>query len=319
MGGVIKRYYGLERACIMKYRKWLTIFLCSALIFAVSCTTVPITGREQFSVVPASLVSSMAAQEYSSFLKDADAVTGTPEAAMVKTVGTRIAAAVERYFKAEGMADRVEDFEWEFNLVVSDEINAWAMPGGKVVVYQGILPVTQNENGLAVVMSHEIAHVLANHGGERMSHALLFQFGGVALSELMQNRPAQAQQLFMTAYGLGGQLGVLLPYSRLQEREADRLGMIFMAMAGYDPRGAVPFWERMAASKEGKGTTPEFLSTHPSDQSRIAGIKEVLPEAMEYYKGPGGIVSQAQEAQPTAKESMAVTIDDNWRYGDPIE
>lgn len=326
----------------MKYGTWFRIFLLSSLIFVMSCSTVPITGRQQVSLVPSALVSNMAAQEYSAFLKEADVVTGTQEAQMVQTVGNRIAAAVERYFKAQDMADEIEDYKWEFNLVESDEENAWAMPGGKVVIYEGILPVTQNENGLAVVMSHEIAHVLANHGKERMSQGLLAQLGGVALSEAMANRPEQTRAIFLQSYAIGSQVGVLLPYSRLQEREADRLGMIFMAMAGYDPRGAVPFWRRMANAKEGQGAPPEFLSTHPSDASRIAYIEEVLPEAMEYYDGPGG-ASQATpngepavsgivetpappspQPQPKPKpqpqpQPAPVFPDDDWRYGDPVE
>lgn len=284
------------------------------MLFCVACTQVPITGRQQLGLVPGSLVSNMAAQEYSAFLQEADVVTGTPQAQMVKEVGHRIAGAVERYFRANDMYDQIDDYEWEFNLVDSEEENAWAMPGGKVVVYEGLLPVTQNENGLAVVMSHEIAHVLANHGKERMSQGLLYQLGGIALSEALASRPEQTRALFMQSYGLGAQVGVLLPYSRLQESEADRLGMIFMAMAGYDPRGAVPFWQRMAASKQGGEAPPEFLSTHPSDRTRIENIEKIMPEALEYYNNPGGAVGNTQ-----APQSDPVIVSDDWRYGDPLE
>ena len=179
---------------------------------------------------------------------------------------------------------QLDGYQWEFNLVDSKEVNAWCMPGGKVVVYTGILPLTQNENGLAVVMGHEIAHAVAKHGNERMSQGLLTQMGGMALELALQDRPKQTQQLFMTAFGMGAQVGVLLPFSRVQESEADHLGLIFMAMAGYDPNGAVPFWERMA--QQGGQKPPEFLSTHPSDQTRIQKIKSELPEALEYYRKP---------------------------------
>jgi len=167
--------------------------------------------------------------------------------------------------------------------VEDKEVNAWCMPGGKVVVYSGILPVTQGEAGLAVVMAHEIAHAVAEHGNERMSQGLLAQFGGMALSEALSARPEATQNLWMTAYGVGAQYGAMLPYSRLQENEADHLGLIFMAMAGYDPNEAVTLWQRMATQKGGTAP-PEFLSTHPSDAARIENIRRLIPEAMRYYK-----------------------------------
>ena len=166
----------------------------------------------------------------------------------------------------------------------NDQVNAFCMPGGKVVVYTGILPIAQDEAGLAVVMGHEIAHAIAGHGSERMSQGLAVEMGGMALSTALANHPARTQQLWMTAFGVGAQYGVMLPYSRLHEREADHLGLIFMAMAGYDPRKAVDFWQRMAEKKGGKGT-PEFLSTHPADETRIRKINELIPEVMPYYEG----------------------------------
>jgi predicted Zn-dependent protease len=181
------------------------------------------------------------------------------------------------------MISRLNGYQWEFNLVKNDSTpNAWCMPGGKVVVYSGILPYTKDKNGLAVVLSHEIAHAVARHGNERMSQQLLTQFGSVALSEALKQKPAETQGIFNSAYGLGSQLGVLLPFSREHELEADKLGLIFMAMAGYDPQSAVSFWERM--SSMGGNKPPEFMSTHPSDSRRISRIKEALPEAMKYYK-----------------------------------
>jgi predicted Zn-dependent protease len=252
--------------------------------FLASCSTVPITGRRQLSLIPDNEMLSMSFQEYDQFLKENSLSKNRHEAQMVKTVGTRIQGAVEQYFADQNLSQQLEGYEWEFNLVESDEINAWCMPGGKVVVYTGILPVTQDDTGLAVVMGHEIAHAIAKHGNERMSQGLLAQLGGIALQEALRNKPDTTQQLWMTAFGLGAQVGVLLPFSRVQESEADHLGLIFMAMAGYDPRYAVGFWERMA--QKGGGKPPEFLSTHPSDQHRINQIEKEIPEALQYYREP---------------------------------
>jgi len=201
---------------------------------------------------------------------------------MVRRVGGNIQRAVETYFAQHNLSDELDGYRWEFNLIDSKDANAWAMPGGKVVVYTGILPITKNETGLAVVMGHEIAHAVAQHGAERMSQGLLQQLGGVALSVALQNEPSTTQNLFMTAYGVGTTVGVMLPFSRTHESEADHLGLVFMAMAGYDPNAALDFWTRMAA--QSGGNPPEFLSTHPSDETRIADLKKELPEAMSYYK-----------------------------------
>lgn len=255
-----------------------------ALVFLLSaCSSVPITQRRQLNLIPASSMLSMSLQQYDQFLKENDLSDDKEKTRMVKRVGRRISRAVEAYFADRGQSGRLANYQWEFNLVESEEVNAWAMPGGKVVIYSGLLPVAETEAGLAVVMGHEIAHAVARHGNERMSQALLAQFGAVALSQALREKPALTQQLWMMAYGLGSQFGVMLPYSRLHEKEADHLGLIFMAMAGYDPRAAVDFWQRMAAKKEGKAP-PEFLSTHPADQKRIAAIKEMMPEALRYYE-----------------------------------
>lgn len=202
--------------------------------------------------------------------------------AMVKRVGQRIQRAVEQYMAANGLQSELEGFAWEFNLIEDDQVNAWAMAGGKTAVYTGLLPVAQNETGLAVVMGHEIAHAIAKHGNERMSQALAQQFGGQTLSALAGNQPGTAQNLVMAVYGVGSQLG-LLKYGRTQESEADRLGLIFMAMAGYNPEEAVPFWQRMEA-KSGGQAPPEFLSTHPSAGTRQAALRQHMPEALKYYK-----------------------------------
>lgn len=255
---------------------WLSLVLTA-------CSTVPITGRRQLDLVPSDQIMAMSADQYKQFMAEHEVVTGTEQSRMVKRVGERISAAVEKYLAEHGKADLVKNYKWEFNLIKDPSANAWAMPGGKVVVYTGILDITQTEAGLATVMGHEIAHAVAQHGNERMSQALLTQLGGTALSIALSQNPSQTNELFMAAYGLGTQVGVLLPYSRLQESEADRLGLVFMAMAGYDPRKAVDFWQRMEAKSQG-GAPPEFLSTHPAHQTRIERIKQYLPEAMKYYR-----------------------------------
>jgi predicted Zn-dependent protease len=201
---------------------------------------------------------------------------------MVKRIGKKIQTAVETYFAEKKMSSHLNGYEWEFNLVQDDLVNAWCMPGGKVVVYTGILPVTKDETGLAVVMGHEVAHAVAGHGSERMSQGMMVQLGGMALDKALETKPEATKNIFMSAFGLGAQVGVLLPFSRLHESEADHLGLVFMAMAGYDPNKAVDFWQRMAAG--GGQKPPEFLSTHPSDETRINKIKKLLPKAMKYYK-----------------------------------
>ena len=204
-----------------------------------------------------------------------------PRTKQVKKVGEKIKNATETYLNDHGQAKRFEGFQWDFNLVDDPTVNAWCMPGGKVVVYTGILPVTKDEASLGVVLGHEIAHAIARHGNERMSQALLIQAGGVTLSVLLQEKPQEAQDIFLLSYGVGSTLGSLA-FSRQHESEADKLGLIFMAIAGYDPNTAVSFWERMASS--GGGAPPEILSTHPSDATRIADLKAFMPEAMKYYK-----------------------------------
>jgi predicted Zn-dependent protease len=250
---------------------------------AASCSTVPITGRKQLDLIPASTMLSMSFQQYDQFLKTNKLSTNAQQTAMVKRVGGRIQKAVEQYMAENNMSHQLKDYRWEFNLVESPEVNAWCMPGGKVVVYSGILPITRDEAGLAVVMGHEIAHAVARHGQERMSQGLLVQTGGMALSAALASEPGTTRALWMAAFGVGASVGVMLPYSRLHESEADRLGLVFMAMAGYDPHAAVQFWQRMADQKKGKAP-PEFLSTHPADETRIQNIRAQIPEAMTYFR-----------------------------------
>ncbi len=254
-------------------------------IWLIACSTVPITGRHQLNLLPQETMLAMSLSEYDQFLKENQLSNNPVQTRMVKRVGSRIQKAVEQFFAQNDMSDKLSDYTWEFNLVENNEINAWCMPGGKVVVYTGILPLTKDEAGLAVVMGHEIAHAVAQHGNERMSQGLIAQMGGIALSTAIETKPAATQQIWMAVYGLGAQYGLMLPYSRLHENEADHLGLIFISMAGYDPNAAVDFWQRMAAQKKGQ-TPPEFLSTHPSDKNRIQNIQSRIPEAMGYYKKP---------------------------------
>lgn len=267
----------------MKTRMKKRIVLIFLLIAAIGCSTVPITNRRQLNLIPTSNMLSMSAQQYGEFMKT-NKVSNDPEkTATVQRVGRRIQKAVEDYYVENGMGDELGDYSWEFNLIDDDTVNAWCMPGGKVVVYTGIMKVTEDETGLAVVVGHEIAHAVAKHGNERMSQGLIAQMGGIALSTALAQKPEATQKLWMTVYGLGAQYGAILPYSRLQEKEADHLGLIFMAKAGYDPHAAVSFWSRMSAMKGGQGP-PEYLSTHPADATRIKYIKEMLPDVMKYYQ-----------------------------------
>lgn len=243
---------------------------------------VPITGRRQVSLVPEADLVSMSLTEYDKFLTEHKPLPlSDSRAQLVKKVGEKIQAAVIKFMNDKGLSQRINGYQWAFNTVDEATINAWCMPGGKVLVYTGLLPVTQDEAGLAVVMGHEIAHAIARHGNERMSQGMAVQFGGVLLSAALQNKPQETQNLFMQSYGIGSTLGVL-KYSRTHESEADKMGLVFAAIAGYDPNAAVTFWERMAA--QGGAKPPEILSTHPSDETRIADIKAFIPEAMIYYK-----------------------------------
>lgn len=265
--------------------RFFSIVITAAFIW-VSCTENQVTGRTQLKLLPERELQSMALQQYRQFLTGHRVVAATvnKDAEMVRRVGTRIAYAINKYYEEQGKANVLQGFQWEFNLVDDPNVNAWCMPGGKVVVYTGLLPVAKNEAGLAVVMGHEIAHAVALHGNERMSQGLVQQLGGMGLSVALANRPAETQNMFLTAYGIGSQVGVLLPFSRKQELEADRFGLRFSAMAGYNPEEAVPFWERMASAAAGAQKPPEFFSTHPSDATRISRMKQFVTEAMQFYR-----------------------------------
>jgi len=263
-------------------RHLLTAALAGALLFAgFSCARNPITGRKQLSLVSEKQVQGMALTQYQQFLTTNPVAPATDaNTIMVKRVGRRIADAITKYYSEHGAADVLSGYNWEFNLVQSKEVNAWCMPGGKVVVYTGLLPVTQNETALAIVLGHEITHAVAGHGREKMSSQLLAQGVQIVGDVALGNDPTTVN-IFNQVYAPTAQVGVLLPYSRKYEYEADHYGLIFAAMAGYDPREAIPFWKRMAAM--GGEKPPVLLSDHPADEDRIAKLEALMPEALTYY------------------------------------
>jgi predicted Zn-dependent protease len=260
---------------------------CIAALTVIACSRNAITGRNQLGLVSESELQTMAKTEYRQFLTESKVVStaSSRDAEMVKRVGSRIAAAVTQYYNEQNLGNELAGYQWEYNLVDSKEVNAWCMPGGKIVVYTGLLPVTQNEAALAVVVGHEVAHALAKHGSERMSQGLLQQLGGAALSVAISNKPAETQNLFMSAYGVGSQIGYTLPHSRKQESEADKLGLRYTALAGYNPREAVALWQRMKAAG-GANKPPEFLSTHPAEDTRIADLNKIMEETIKNYYRP---------------------------------
>ncbi|MES1217899.1 MAG: M48 family metallopeptidase [Bacteroidota bacterium] len=226
----------------------------------------------------------MASDQYQKFLATNKVITGptSKDADMIRRVGQRVSKAVTDLYEQKGLSKSLEGYKWEYTLVDSKEVNAWCMPGGKIVVYSGLLSITQNEAALAVVMGHEVCHAVLQHGNERVSQALGVQAVGLGLQVAVANKPAETQNIFLGAYGAGSQLGVLLPFSRKHELEADHWGLNFAAMAGYDPNEAIPLWERMEKAGGGQ-KPPEFLSTHPSEVNRIEQLKKFMPEAMKYY------------------------------------
>lgn len=262
-------------------KKFLLPFLACCMVFT-NCHKVPFSGRQQLQLLPSDLMLSMSQDQYASFLATHQVVRGTSDAEMVQRVGNRIAQGTENLLNQTGQSELVKEFAWEFNLVQDNGANAWCMPGGKVVFYTGILPMTKDENGLAVVMAHEIAHAVAEHGNERMSQQLAASLGYVALDIALSQKPEQTRAIFLTAYGIGATVGFILPFSRKHESEADEIGLYLMAYAGYDPRGAPKFWERMIQMSP--GSVPEFLSTHPSHETRIKDLNEnYMPRAIKYY------------------------------------
>ncbi len=252
------------------------------LIFCFGCAVVPITGRTQFSLISSSQLIALSNTNYRQVLEESKLSQNSVQVQAVKDVGEKVAQATEKFLREVGMDNDIKNYEWEFNLIDDDEVeNAFCMPGGKIAVYSGILELTQDDDGLATVIAHEIAHAVANHGGERISQMLLVELGGATLQEALSDNPGKTSQIWMMAYGLGANLGIILPYSRTQELEADRIGLILMAKAGYDPRAVIPFWERM--NENAKSRPLEFLSTHPAPERRIEDIRKAIPEALDYY------------------------------------
>jgi predicted Zn-dependent protease len=267
----------------MDRRRMVMIAACAALTMLVGCATVPFTGRRQLSIVPQSDLINMAARDYEQFVSESTVSNDAGARRMVTDVGSRVSQAASGFMREHGMDYELANYDWKFELIEDESANAFCMPGGKIVVFTGLMPVAETAAGLAVVVAHEVAHAVANHGGERMSQMLLQQLGGMALSRAIEEKPAETRELAMLAYGIGSQVAVLMPYSRQHESEADRIGLVLMARAGYDPREAVAFWRRMDAQSQGE--PPEFLSTHPSHATRIGDIQRHMPEAVAIYEG----------------------------------
>ncbi|MCI6642944.1 MAG: M48 family metallopeptidase [Bacteroidales bacterium] len=272
-----------------------------ALLFT-ACATVPITGRKQMNLVSNSEVLASSLTQYQTYMSKATPIRGTQAAAMVERVGKKIAAATESYLRQNGMESELKNYNWEFNLVKDDNANAFCMPGGKIVVYEGLLKYVKTDDDLAVVMGHEVAHAVAKHSNERMSQQMLAQYGGTALGLALGGSSQATQAIASQVYGLGAQYGVMLPFSRKHEKEADYMGLVLMSIAGYNPQASTQFWQRM--SEGGSNATPEFMSTHPSDATRISALQKALPEVEEKY-APRVSLPIAQPATSTPKKSTS--------------
>ncbi len=260
-------------------KKIITFLALGLMLYA--CSKVPLTGRARLDTVSDAEIMPLVNEQYKQVLKEEKIVTNTTQGQAVVRVGKRMAAAVEKFLIQEGYPEIAQSFDWQFNLIQSDQVNAWCMPGGKVAFYTGIMPITQDDTGIAVVMGHEIAHAVAAHSRERMSNGLVANFGISLVSSAIGQNPTLTQSIFMQSVGLGSELG-MLSFSRKHELEADELGLTFMAIAGYDPRQAPVFWERMSAN--GGAAPPEFLSTHPGPDSRIQKLNQQMPKALKYYE-----------------------------------
>lgn len=269
----------------------------------VACSSVPITGRKQLLLVSDQDVLSSSLTEYASYMKKAKLSANTAEKAMVVRVGQNIAAATEQYLRNNGMSSEINNFSWEFNLVNSSEVNAFCMPGGKIVVYDGLLKLVNSDDDLAVVIGHEVAHAVAKHSNERMSQQVMAQYGSQLLGGVLSGQSAAIRQLSSAVYGLGAQYGVMLPFSRKHESEADYMGLILMTMAGYNPHAAVTFWEKM--SMNGQTAVPEFMSSHPSDATRISNIKKHLADVQKYRPATRLTSTKTTATRKTMAKSVA--------------
>lgn len=270
--------------------------LFAFILLASSCGVVPITGRRQLSLVPDQEVLALSAQQYNSFIRSAPLANNTAQGARVARVSKNIAAATQVYLKSNGYESMINQLAWEFNLVNSPQVNAFCMPGGKIVVYTGILSVCSSDDQLAAVIAHEVSHAIAKHSSERLSNEMVRQLGGNLLTQTVGGNSTVMKQVIGQVYGIGSQVLVSLPYNRKQEYEADKMGMVFMAMAGYNPEAAIQLWQRMAQQGQNK---LEFLSTHPSDTNRVKALQEYLPEALKYYKNNGNTKRSNQNSKTT--------------------
>ena len=281
--------------------KKIILILSVTAMLLTSCGSVPITGRKQLNLVSDSEVLQASLTQYASFMKTATISTQQVQSEQVTRVGKRIAAATEAYLNANGMSDEVKNFAWEFNLVKSDEVNAWCMPGGKIVVYEGIMKLVSSDDELAVVMGHEVAHAVAKHSNERMSQQVLAQYGAQAVGVFTSGKSYATQQIAQQVYGLGANYGVMQPFSRKHESEADKMGLVLMSIAGYNPEVAVTFWQKMQASSS--SNVPEFLSSHPSHETRISDIQKWLPDIKkQYYTAPA---TTATKTTTTSKKTSS--------------
>lgn len=260
-------------------KKLITVsFVC---LLVAACAEVAFTGRSQVKLIPDSELNTMSFSQYDQFLNENTPLRSGPELEMVRRIGHNVKLAAETYYRANGLASQLSNFAWEFNVVDDPTVNAFCMPGGKVVVYTGIMEVAQNEDGLAVIIGHEVAHALAHHGNERMTQGLIAQLGVSSLEYALREKPALTRNLLLQAAGVGAQIGVMLPFSRKHETEADEIGLYLMAMAGYNPEEAAPFWGRMSA-KSGGQAPPEFMSTHPNPDRRSQTLQSLVPKSREY-------------------------------------
>lgn len=277
------------------------VMIMAAAMLLTSCGSVPITGRKQLNLVSDSEVLQSSLQSYTSFMSTATVSTQKTQSEQVTRVGQKIAAATESYLKANGMESEVKNFAWEFNLVKSDEVNAWCMPGGKIVVYEGIMKLVSSDAELAVVLGHEVAHAVAKHSNERMSQQMLAQYGAQAVSVLTSGKSSTTQAIAQQVYGLGANYGVMQPFSRKHETEADYMGLILMSIAGYNPEVALTFWQKMSAASTTK--VPEILSSHPSDATRIAEIQAKLADVKKkYYVEPTPAKTTTTAKKTTTKK-----------------
>jgi predicted Zn-dependent protease len=266
----------LQKIKIMK--KYTSLLPILVLLMGSSCATNPMTGKKTLNLVSNSELFPASFQQYGQFLKENKVVQGTADAKRVETIGIKIKDAAEKYLASIGQNQYLKEYRWEYKLVESKDVNAWCLPGGKIVVYTGILSVTKDDAGLATVMAHEVSHALANHGAQRMSAAKLQGVGAVGVAALTGGQSAESQSMWRQLYGVGSQVGIMLPFSRGHESEADKIGLTLMAIAGYNPQEAIAFWKRMAA-QSGGNSQPEFMSTHPSDATRVANLQNLIPEA----------------------------------------